>query len=443
MKKSVLQLVVCFALGIQAFAQEAGKVSKNLASNAPDARRQSFDIVWRTVKEKHFDPTFGGVDWDAVRRKYEPRVAKTKKDGELYLLLNEMLGELHQSHFGIIPPEAILEDGSLNLPGGNIGIDLRIVDGQVLISRVAPDSTASRAGLRPGFVIKRIDGAETAKMRKEIVAQMNKNPLRRNWSPGLKHFFLVQAILRRTGGKPGSTARLQYLDERGQVREAAIEREKTAGELSPRFGYFPAPRTEFEAKRLAGGLGYIRFNTFTMPVMEKVRAALREFHDAPGVIFDLRGNLGGIGALAPGIAGLIETRQTSLGASRMRSERINFAVFPQSRPYTGPVAVLIDAGSGSATEIFAAGLQELRRAVIVGERSAGGVLPSDMMKLPTGAIFQYAFADFRTPGGLLIEGRGVAPDVEVKHTRATLLAGRDAPLEASIAELQKKTYRER
>jgi len=45
MKKSVLQLVVCFALGIQAFAQEAGKVSKNLASNAPDARRQSFDIV--------------------------------------------------------------------------------------------------------------------------------------------------------------------------------------------------------------------------------------------------------------------------------------------------------------------------------------------------------------------------------------------------------------
>lgn len=127
----------------------------------------------------------------------------------------------------------------------------------------------------------------------------------------------------------------------------------------------------------------------------------------------------------------------------MRSDRINFAVFPQSRPYTGPVAVLIDAGSGSATEIFAAGLQDLRRAVIVGERSAGGVLPSDMIKLPTGAIFQYAFADFRTPSGLLIEGRGVAPDFEVKHTRESLLAGRDAPLEAAIAELQKKTYRER
>ena len=44
---------------------------------------KSFDIVWSTVKEKHFDPTFGGVDWDAARRKYEPRLSKVKKDGEL------------------------------------------------------------------------------------------------------------------------------------------------------------------------------------------------------------------------------------------------------------------------------------------------------------------------------------------------------------------------
>lgn len=441
MKKLILALAVCAALGLQSLAQEAAKVSKNLAPAAPDARRQSFDIVWRTVKEKHFDPTFGGVDWDAVRRKYEPRLTRVKKDGELHLLLNEMLGELRQSHFAVIPPEAIREDGSFNLPGGDVGIDLRIVDGQVMITRVEPDSAASRAGLRPGFVIKRIDGAETAKMQKEIVAQMNKNPLRRDWTPGLKHFFVAQAILRRTGGEPGSTARLQCLDDRGQVREAAIVREKTAGELPPRLGFLPALRTEFEAKRLASGIGYIRFNAFMMPVMEKVRASMREFHDAPGIIFDLRGNLGGIAGLAPGIVGLMETRQTSLGASKMRTERFNLTVFPQSRPYTGPVALLVDGGSGSTTEIFAAGLQELRRAVIVGERSAGAVLPSDMIKLPTGAIFQYAFADFRTPSGALIEGSGVAPDVEVKHTRASLLAGRDAQLEAAVAELQKSTRR--
>lgn len=88
MKKSILIVVVCAAFGLQAFAQEAAKVPNKLTADAADARRQSFDIVWRTVKEKHFDPTFGGVDWDAVRRKYELRLAKVKKDGELYLLLN-------------------------------------------------------------------------------------------------------------------------------------------------------------------------------------------------------------------------------------------------------------------------------------------------------------------------------------------------------------------
>ena len=443
MKKSVLIVVVCAAFGLQALAQEAAKFPNKLTADAADARRQSFDIVWRTVKEKHFDPAFGGVDWDAVRRKYEPRLAKVKKDGELYFLLNEMLGELHQSHFVVIPPEAILEDGSWNQPGGNTGLDLRIIDGRVLITRVAPDSAAARAGLRPGFAVKRIDGAETAKMQREIIAQMNKNPLVRDWSPGLKSFLVARRILYRAGGKPGSTARLQYLDERGLVRKAAIEREKPSGELSPRFGNLPAEFMEIEAKRLPSGPGYIRFNAFMMPVMDKVRSALREFKDAQGVIFDLRGNVGGMGDLVMGIVGLMETRQTSLGTSQRRSGQLNLAVFPQSQPYTGPVAVLIDGGSGSATEIFAAGLQELRRAVIVGERSAGAVLPSDMVKLPTGAIFQFAFADFRTPSGALIEGRGVAPDVEVKHTRASLLAGRDAQLEKAIMELQKSPRRER
>jgi carboxyl-terminal processing protease len=443
MKKSILIVVVCAAFGLQAFAQGAAKVPNKLTADASDARRQSFDIVWRTVKEKHFDPTFGGVDWDAVRRKYESRLAKVKKDGELYLLLNEMLGELHQSHFGVIPPEAILEDGSWNQLGENTGLDLRIIDGQVLITRVAPDSAAARAGLRPGFAVKRIDGAETAKMQREIIAQMNMSPLVRDWSPGLKSFLVARRILYRAGGKPGSTARLQYLDERGLVREAAIEREKPSGELSPRFGNLPAQRMEIESKRLPSGPGYIRFNAFMMPVMDKVRSALREFKDAQGIIFDLRGNVGGIGDLVMGIVGLMETRQTSLGTSRRRSGQFKLAVFPQTQPYTGPVAVLIDGGSGSASEIFAAGLQELRRAVIVGERSAGAVLPSDMVMLPTGAIFQYAFADFRTPSGALIEGRGVAPDVEVKHTRASLLAGRDAQLEKAIMELQKSPRRER
>ncbi len=425
MRKMILMLLVCAATAFVALAQSGSGAP---GAEARDPRRESFEIVWRTVKEKHFDPTLGGVDWDAARRKYEPRAASVKNDGELHRLLNEMLGELRQSHFAVIPPEAMLEDGSLGATTGGIGIDLRVVDDLAIITRVAPGSAAARAGLRPGFVVKKIDGVATDELRKEIAARLGQRDL----PASFKRYVVAQVWLRRIGGRPGAPVKLQYLDERDQTREATIEREKLAGELSQPFGYLPPVRTEFETKRLVGGLGYMRFNAFMMPVMEKVRAALREFKDAPGIVFDLRGNGGGLGGLAQGIAGWLATRPASLGTTRMRTGQMKLAVFPQASPYAGPVAVLIDGGSGSTTEIFAAGLQELRRAVIVGEPSAGMVLPSTFEKLPTGALFQYAHADFRTPSGVLIEGRGVAPDIEIKHNRASLLAGGDAQLDAAI-----------
>jgi carboxyl-terminal processing protease len=159
--------------------------------------------------------------------------------------------------------------------------------------------------------------------------------------------------------------------------------------------------------------------------------------DAPGIIIDLRGNPGGLGGMASGIAGVLEKERTSLGTMHMRSGHVNFAVFPQPNPYLGPVVILTDGGSASTSEIFAGGMQEIGRAVVVGERTVGAALPSYFQKLPTGALFQYAIGDFKTPRGTLIEGRGVAPDVEVKLTRRSLLDGRDAQFDAAIEQIKK------
>ena len=103
--------------------------------------------------------------------------------------------------------------------------------------------------------------------------------------------------------------------------------------------------------------------------------------------FDLRGNPGGLGGMAHGIAGVLEKEQTSLGTMHQRAGYVRFAVFPQANPYLGPVVILTDGGSASTSEIFAAGLQELARAVVVGERTAGAALPSFFQRLPTGALF--------------------------------------------------------
>jgi carboxyl-terminal processing protease len=243
----------------------------------------------------------------------------------------------------------------------------------------------------------------------------------------------------RIEGKTDTSVRLGYLDGNDRQREVVIRREPLGGVMSEPFGNFPAQRTFFEARRLDGGIGYIRFNIFVAMLMEKVRAAIRSMNDAPGIIIDLRGNPGGLGAMANGIAALMETRQTSLGTMKMRAGHVNFAVFPQKDPFMGKVAILIDGGSASTSEVMAAGMQEIGRAIVVGERSAGAALPSIFTKLPTGALFQFAVGDFRTPRGVLVEGRGVMPDIEVKLSRRELLRGRDSQLNAAIEQIRKQT----
>ncbi len=308
---------------------------------------------------------------------------------------------------------------------------LDLIDGLALITRVEENSPAARAGLRPGFAVSQID--------QTLIAQIIERFSKSKQSPEMTRLLFSRSVVARLNGRPKTSVRVTYLDERDQVREVTVERVPTQGEMSQPFGNFPAQRTEFEAKRLANGIGYIRFNVFAVSLMEKVHAAIRSMSDAPGIIIDLRGNPGGVGIMANGIAGLLHAKQASLGRMQMRTGHMNFAVYPQPNPYQGAVVVLIDNGSASTSEVFAAGMQELGRAVIIGERSAGAALPSFFLKLPTGALFQYAVADFKTPKGVLIEGRGVRPDIEVKLNRRELLRGQDSQLDKAIEKIQKET----
>ncbi len=423
MKKLILILLLLIAAPVLAF-QGARRESSQ------EARREAFDVVWRTVKEKHYDPTLGGLDWDRVREQYAPRIETVKSDSEFYSLLQRMLGELRQSHFAIIPPEAIIEEAASDPSNGGIGIDLRIIDGLAVISRVDAASAAERAGLRTGFVIRQIDQTPAERFTSRVNQAAE--------SQSTTRLRATRALMSRVEGKTDSTVRLIYLDENNRQREAVITREPLGGEMSEPLGNFPAQRTFFDARRLDGGVGYIRFNIFVMIQLQKIRSAIRSLHDAPGIIIDLRGNPGGIGAMASAIAAMTETRQISLGTMKMRAGHVNFAVFPQQNPFTGKVAILIDGGSASTSEVMAAGMQETGRAMVIGERSAGAALPSIFTRLPTGALFQFAIGDFRTPKGVLIEGRGVTPDVEVKLSRRELLRGRDSQLQTALEQIRKQ-----
>jgi carboxyl-terminal processing protease len=404
-------------------------------SGAAALRQKSFEIVWRTVKEKHYDATFGGVDWDAARVRYEPEAARAKTDDELHALLRRMLGELKLSHFGIFPSGVQADAGDkAPKPSGDAGLELQVIDGQVVIVSVAPASGAFAAGLRPGFGVTWVESMEWAKFLPELDKRLAADGL----SPGLAALYRHRAVNGSLLGNPGQKLKIGYLDAADRPATAEITLAEKTVELTPALGYMPPQEMTFTAKRLANGVGYIKFNIWLVPQMEKLRAAVREMNDAPGLIIDLRGNPGGVGTMAAGLAGMLSDKEGSLGVMKLRSGRVAFAVFPQPNAYTGPVVALIDAGSASTSEIFAAGLQETGRATIVGTRSPGAALPSLFEKLPTGALFQYAIADFQTPKGALIEGRGVIPDIVAAHTRASLLKGLDAPLVAALEYLQKQ-----
>jgi carboxyl-terminal processing protease len=107
-------------------------------------------------------------------------------------------------------------------------------------------------------------------------------------------------------------------------------------------------------------------------------------------------------------------------------------VNPRPPTYRGPLAFLVDGSSGSTSEVLAGGMKDLGRARIFGTPTAGAALPSAIDRLPNGDAFQHALADYISEGGQPLEGVGVTPDVEVRLTRAALLAGRDPVLDAAI-----------
>ena len=468
--KVVASLALCVLLAVPLNAQAlqnrgprakgAGVAQRRAArvrkDPARERREKTFEMVWRTVYEENFDPTFGGVNWVAVYSRYQPLATRAPSDVELHILLQRMLNEIPQSHFAIIPPDKIPRIKSKGKLAGKdeateeqedegaaaeeeeegdneiatqmlngVGLDVRILDGQVVITRVEENGPAAKAGLRAGFVIKGVDGLP-----------LDNIPAGPDLMP-VAHMMLRETILvEYLGGEPGTEVGLTYLDGENREQEVTLKRERQKGALSPAMGNLPPMYTELETRRLPDQLGYIRFTAFTPQLAEKFCGAVKSLRDTRGLVIDLRGNPGGVMGVASGVVGLLTSRNGLIGVLRTRSGGLPIPTFPQKTSYTGPIVVLIDRLSGSTAEVMAAALQESGRAKVVGERSAGAVLGADIKELPTGALFEYARAGFKTSEGATLEGKGVTPDVETHLTRASLLKGEDDQLQEAVRQVK-------
>ncbi len=162
-KKLFLFNFLLFSLCFSLNAQTATPSKETQKTDAAEIRRQSFEKVWTTVNEKHYDPTFGGVNWKKVRVDYEPKALAAKSERDFNQVLNQMLGELKLSHFGVYQPTAVIENNKIS--AGVVGIELKWIDNQAVISRIETASTAKLANLKTGFVIEKI-GGKTVGVRK-------------------------------------------------------------------------------------------------------------------------------------------------------------------------------------------------------------------------------------------------------------------------------------
>jgi len=314
-----------------------------------------------------------------------------------------MTASLHERHTYFLNPQEAKQfteqsSGQTGLVG--IGVTIATSRPPFLISDVVPGGPAQRAGVQLGDEILSVDGSAMANATQDKLS----------------------ATIR---GQAGSTVRLGLKRPNGSTVEVTITRAQV---LEPIL----------ESRMLAQGVCYLRLHNFPFAdqllpdgktVIQELDADLQACEQAHvvGWVLDLRGNPGGADVArfaAPFIGdGVLSTSRDRLGATyQMAPEG---PLFPDQHP----LAVLVDGGSASSSEILASAVQDLHRGIVVGAHSAAVVNATELIPLPLGAELGVAVEQvLRGANGPPLDGTGVTPDIAVnpqQPTAAQLAAGSD------------------
>ncbi len=395
---------------------------------------ETFDAVWKIVKDSHFDPAFDLAKWDRVGTDLRPRAVEARTQGELRAVLADMLGRLGLSHFAVIPSTPDNPGDHVNL-SAQPGFDVRLIDRQLVVSSVDPDGGAAAAGVHAGWIVQSIGGTPVSDV---LTGIPETTP------PRLAQLQAWRLTVPRLRGPSDTTAEIGFLDGAGAAVTKSIERRREQGQpvtVGSLPTMFVRVSSSLKPTPAGGTAGVIGFNVWMTAVDPEFQKAMDRFRSADGIVIDLRGNPGGLAAMIMGLAGHFVSERATLGVMKTRQSEMKFPANPRLvnaagdrvEPYKGPVAILVDGMTGSASECFSGGLQSLGRARVFGQTSMGQALPALFDRLPNGDVLIHAWGDFVTGTGVRIEGRGVVPDEPVALTRAGLLAGQDATLDGALA----------
>ncbi|MFB9841048.1 S41 family peptidase [Mucilaginibacter ginsenosidivorans] len=279
-------------------------------------------------------------------------------------------------------PESEIEDYKLHYVStqyGGIGAGIFAREGKVFISDVFEGFPAQKADIRPGDRLMKINDVDlTGKNNDE-----------------------VSALLK---GAKGATIKLTL--KRGGA--AAVDKQLVRDEIKqPNVSYYGM---------VDGNMGYIKLDKFLENSADEVTHALTEIkkNNPNGIILDLRSNGGGILQEAVKIVNLFVPKNTEIVSQKGKIKDKNFTYSTQNSPIEPnlPLVVLVNGRSASASEIVAGSLQDLDRAVIIGQRSYGKGLVQQTFNLPYNSLVKITIAKYYIPSGRCIQ------EIDYTHRKA-------------------------
>lgn len=384
-----------------------------LAPVGAESRLQIFERTWELVRDNYVYEDYRGVDWDEVRRSFTPRVAAAEEPEVFYALMRELIDLLNDDHSRFESPQEVAAQQAEfrgELRYGGIGAQIRTLDEGGLITGTAPDGPAERAGIQLNDLIVAVNG----------IPFTNTDA------------FGPDGPIGTVRGEPGTPVTLTIRTSNQIPREVIVFRETVAMDA------FNQVRSRFLPDL---PVGVVTIPSFYVDELDtKVRVAIEELQSEQplaGLIIDVRENAGGYVHLMRNTVALFHDGG-SIGSTSGRTTSEEQRI-PEGKTIPGledvPVVILIGSGSASATEMFAAGMQVLGRARIVGEPSAGNTENLYGYNFDDGSRLLLAQVAYRLPDGTLIEDRGVIPDrlVEVEWWRYP--PEDDPQLRAAVEEL--------
>ena len=298
------------------------------------------------------------------------------------------------------PPQTQLQSQQLSGKFGGIGANIRRESNGQFVLSPFPDRPAAQAGVQEGDVLLAVD-------QQPVTSDMTLDA--------------ISLLLR---GEVGTQVHIEV--ERAAAR---LPITITRAEIS-------VPSVTWRSLAEAPAVGYVAISIFAQPTKDELIAAIADLRarGARALVLDLRDNGGGLLDAAVDVAGQFIDGRVLIETRRGAADR-TFDAGPAGAARDLPLAVLVNGGSASASEIVAGALQDHGRALLIGEQTFGKGSVQHILPLSDGSSLHVTVAQWLTPNRRQITGEGLTPDIVVTRSADDLNAGRDPQLAKALEVL--------